>query len=88
MPSAEVTIVDEVGLHARPAARFVKTAAGFADTTVTVRNGERSANAASLVQVLKLEAGQGDVVVLEAEGEHADEALAALVGLLEGDESG
>lgn len=84
MPSTEVTILDEVGLHARPAAMFVKTAAGFGDTSVTVRKGDRSANAASLVQVLKLEAGQGDVVVIEAEGAHAEEALASLAELLQG----
>ena len=81
MPSTEVTITDEVGLHARPAARFVKLAMGF-PAAITVSRGERTADAKSLVQVLQLEAGKGSVVTLEAEGDAADDALTALAALL------
>ena len=78
---AEITLTNEVGLHARPAATFVKRAAGY-ESTVTVRRDDREANAASLLQVLKLEAGQGATVVIEAEGPDEDAAVAELVELL------
>lgn len=76
-----VEIVHEVGLHARPAAQFVKAAGGFT-AQVTVRRGERTANARSLLQVLKLEAGQGAEVVIEADGPDAEDAVATLTGML------
>jgi phosphocarrier protein HPr len=77
MPTIEVTITDEVGLHARPAARFVKTAMRF-DADISVANGDRRADAKSLVQVLQLEANRGTTVTIDADGDDADEALAAL----------
>jgi phosphotransferase system HPr (HPr) family protein len=76
-----VVIVDEVGLHARPAAAFVKLAGRF-DADITVRCGERSANAKSILSVLTLEAGKGSEIELEAEGEDAQQAVDALVDLL------
>ena len=84
MPSTEITITDDVGLHARPAARFVKLAMSF-PMDIKVARGERKADAKSLVQVLQLEAGKGAIVTLEAEGEGADEAIAALGELLTSD---
>lgn len=83
MPTIEIVLTDPVGLHARPAARFVRLAATF-EAAITVRNGDRVADAASLLQVLQLEASQGTRLVVEAEGSDADQALAALAGLLEG----
>lgn len=78
----EITITSEVGLHARPAGAFVKRAAGY-DSTITVSHGDRSADASSLLQVLKLEAGRGATVVIEADGPDEQEAVAGLVELLE-----
>jgi phosphocarrier protein HPr len=83
MPMREITITDEVGLHARPAARFVKLATSFT-ADITVSKGERSANAKSLVEILQLEAGQGSIVVIEAQGDDAEEALESLVSQLDG----
>lgn len=80
-----VEIVHEVGLHARPAAQFVKAAGGF-EAQVTVRHGERTANAKSLLQVLKLEAGQGAEVVVEAQGADAEDAVVTLTGMLRASE--
>lgn len=77
MPSIEVTVTDPVGLHARPAARFVRTAMRFSSDITVVRD-DRRADAKSLVAVLQLEAGQGTRIQLEAEGEDADAALDAL----------
>lgn len=77
MPSFTHTITDEVGLHARPAAVFVRTAAGFA-AAITVTRDDRSADAKSLLEVLQLEAGEGVTITVTAEGDDADAALDAL----------
>jgi phosphotransferase system HPr (HPr) family protein len=84
MAQRRVTIADEVGLHARPAAKFVQAAARFA-SDIKVRKADRSADAKSMIEVLTLEAGKGDEIVLEATGADADAAVQALVTLLEGD---
>lgn len=83
MATATVVIADKVGLHARPAAKFVQLAGGFG-SDIVVRRGDRSADAKSMIEVLTLEAGQGDEIALEATGDAADAALQALVVLLEG----
>ena len=83
MARTELDITDPVGLHARPAAKFVKLAGTFA-ADVTVHHGDRSADAASLLQVLQLEAGSGAHVTIEATGDDAEEAVAALAELLTG----
>ena len=77
MPSFTHTIEDEVGLHARPAAMFVRAAGGFT-ADITVARDDRTADAKSLLEVLQLEAGRDAVVTVTAEGPDADEALAAL----------
>ena len=82
MASFTHTIEDEVGLHARPAAIFVRTAAGFA-ADITVTRDDRTADAKSLLEVLQLEAGKGSVVTVTAEGDDADAAVEALRGVLE-----
>ena len=81
MPSFEHRITDSVGLHARPAAEFVRTAAGFA-ADVRVVLGDREADAKSLLEILQLQAGSGATIVVTAEGADADAALAALAGVL------
>lgn len=83
MPTFEHRITDEVGLHARPAAEFVRTAAGFAaDIRITCE--DREADAKSLLEVLQLQAGNGATIVISAEGDDADAAIAALTTVLTG----
>lgn len=77
MPAFTHTIEDEVGLHARPAAVFVRTAAGFA-ADITVTRDDRTADAKSLLEVLQLEAGRGAVITVTAEGDDAEAAVTAL----------
>lgn len=79
---AEVRLTNDVGLHARPAAIFVRKAAGY-ESKIRVRRDDREADAASLLQVLKLEAGHGATIIVEAEGEDEEQAVAELVELLE-----
>lgn len=81
MASTELRITDAVGLHARPAARFVKAAAGFV-SSVTVTHEHRTADAKSLLEILQLEAGNGAQIVIEATGDDEEEALRVLSGML------
>ncbi len=77
MPEVTLMIKNKVGLHARPAALFVQTASRF-KSTITVKKGDASANAKSILHVLTLGAGNGSVITVFAEGEDADQALKAL----------
>ncbi len=84
MPKTEVIVQHEVGLHARPAAAFVKMAAGF-PCDITVRNvtaGTPPVNAKSILSVLTLGVNQGHAIEIETSGEQAEEALAALEQLV------
>jgi phosphotransferase system HPr (HPr) family protein len=83
MASIEVTVVDEVGLHARPAALFVRLAKTF-ESKIVMRKGDREANAKSILRVLTLEARQGDVLQIDADGDDAGEAVQRLHDLLVG----
>ncbi|PZU53251.1 MAG: phosphoenolpyruvate--protein phosphotransferase, partial [Brevundimonas sp.] len=69
------------GLHARPAARIAACAKGF-DARVTLRLGERRADAASLVALMGLGVRDGDELKLEASGRQAAEALEAVRALI------
>jgi phosphotransferase system HPr (HPr) family protein len=80
MPEVKLEIKNEVGLHARPAALFVQTANKF-QSAITVKNGDLSANAKSILHILTLGAEQGSVITVSAEGEDAEQALQALIEL-------
>ncbi len=81
MVERETVVGPEEGLHARPAARFVKTAKQFSSEIVVIK-GEREANAKSSLKIMTLGAKKGDKIVVRAEGEDAEEAVNALVGLI------
>jgi phosphotransferase system HPr (HPr) family protein len=83
MPVTEtsVTITNKVGLHARPAALLVQTAALFR-SQIRVQCREKDANAKSIMGILKLGAGSGDTLLLRAEGEDAEEAISTLADLI------
>jgi phosphocarrier protein len=81
MAERTVTIGNEVGLHARPAALFVK-AATETGLDVQVVKGDRVADARSLLSLLTLDVRQGDAIVLRAEGDGADAALDSLATFL------
>lgn len=83
----ELEIVNEHGLHARPAALFVQTAARF-QSAVTLQNlgktPARDVNAKSIMDVLTAGINRGTRVRITAEGEDASQAIAALQTLVEG----
>ena len=78
-------IRNRLGLHARPAARFVRTASGFeADVTVSnITTGQGPASARSLNALATLGVRRGNEVLVRASGPDAEEALAALQELAE-----
>ena len=85
MAEAEVEVRNPSGLHARPAATFVRAAAGFAaDVTITnlSRHGERSASAKSVLAVMGLAVARGHRLRIAADGPDADAALARLTQLV------
>ena len=82
MAQRTVVVASTSGLHARPAALFVKAAAGT-PVPVRLRVGERpSVDARSILAVLAQKVRQGPEVILEADGEGAEAALDALAALL------
>jgi len=76
-----VTIVNRRGLHARAAARFVKTAERF-KAEVTVVRKESSVSGLSIMGLMMLAAAPGSTIELRASGEEAQAALDALVKLV------
>jgi len=77
----EVEILNELGLHARPAAEFVRAVQKFT-CEVTICKDEERFSASSILEVLSANLDCGARVVLEAEGEDAEEALNRLAELL------
>lgn len=80
MITTNVTIVNRLGLHARAASRLVNCASGFAAEIEIVR-GTRSVNAKSIMGVLTLAAGLGTELVVQADGDDAQQALDAVAAL-------
>ena len=76
-----VTVIHRQGLHARPAALFVKVAKDFS-CRVTVKKGRRSVDGKSIMGLLTLAAKQGARISVVAEGADAHEALEQLCRLL------
>ena len=77
-----VTIANKNGLHARPAAEIVKTAAKFKSDITLVRD-ELEVNGKSIMGVMMLAAEYGAQLVLRADGSDAEEAVGALAKLIE-----
>ena len=81
MPSAELLIVNKLGLHARASARLTQVASGFQSEVWLSRSGRR-VNAKSIMGVMMLAAGKGTSITVEAEGADAEAALAAIRALV------
>jgi phosphocarrier protein HPr len=80
--SRQVTIINPQGLHARPADLFARLANRFAAKIEVIKDGQR-ANGKSILDILMLAAVHGSRLTIEANGGDAQEAVDALVGLLE-----
>lgn len=83
MPLCRVTIINKLGLHARAAAKFVGTACQFDCMVYIGHNLETLVNGKNIMAVMMLAACQGTALYLQTEGKQADEALQALICLIE-----
>jgi phosphocarrier protein len=81
MPSRELTVANKLGIHARPAAQFVKTASRFKAVIRVEKDGEE-VDGKSIMGLMMLAAGHGSVLNIVAEGADAEDALSALEALV------
>jgi phosphocarrier protein len=77
----QATIVNKLGLHARPSAALTQTATRF-KAEVFLTKGGRRVNGKSIMGVMMLAAARGAVLTLEADGPDEEAALAALSALI------
>ncbi|ALZ83776.1 MULTISPECIES: HPr family phosphocarrier protein [Pseudomonas] len=82
MPAQQITIINKLGLHARAAAKFVGVAGRYPASVRVGRSGEPPVDGKSIMAVMMLAAGKGTVLQLETEGEQSDEAMRALIELI------
>lgn len=84
MKSIQVVVTDPVGLHARPAALFVKLANSFSSyiSVCNVSTSGKLANAKSILSVLTCGVKQGDQIEIKAEGADESQAVEALEKLI------
>ncbi|MBR2847454.1 MAG: HPr family phosphocarrier protein [Clostridia bacterium] len=82
MYSRDVTVNNQVGLHARPATFFIQKANTF-ESSVWVEKEERKVNAKSLLGVLSLGIVQGTSITVIANGPDEKEAVDGLIDLIE-----
>ena len=81
MLNKEIEIINKLGLHARAAAKLVSCASGYQSDVHLLRNGQR-VNGKSIMGVMMLAANQGTILELEVNGRDEDQALQALIALI------
>ncbi|HZL14131.1 MAG TPA: HPr family phosphocarrier protein [Verrucomicrobiae bacterium] len=77
----ELTVVNKLGIHARPAALFVKTANRFACDIFVEKDGEKI-NGKSIMGLMMLAAGPGSKLTIHANGADATQAIAEIEALM------
>ena len=77
-----ITIINRLGLHARAASKFVNVTNRYT-SRINVANAGKVVNGKSIMSVMLLAATQGTELLLEVDGEDEEEALQAIVGLIE-----
>ena len=87
MPTIEkvLTVANKKGLHARPAALFVSLVEKY-DVTATLSKDEEKVNGKSIMGILMLGAEKGSSIIIEADGDDAEGALAALEKIISNEE--
>ncbi|WP_285702297.1 HPr family phosphocarrier protein [Microtetraspora sp. NBRC 16547] len=81
MAERKVTVMSEVGLHARPAATFVQTAVQAPFDVTVAKFGVPPVSAKSILSVLALDVRQGETIVISADADGADELLDRLAAI-------
>jgi phosphocarrier protein HPr len=82
MTSQAVTVVNQLGMHARAAAKFVHVATRY-QSRVRVARDAREMDGKSIMGILLLAAARGSTITITAEGDDERDAVVALVGLVE-----
>jgi len=77
----EFVVINKLGIHARPAALFVKTANRFSCDIFVEKDGEK-VNGKSIMGLMMLAAGPGSKLIIHANGADASKALAEIEGLI------
>lgn len=80
--TVELQVLNELGLHARPASEFVRCAMRFRTTTIRLHKEGQTFVASSILEVLSAELDHGSVFTLEADGPEAEAALEAFTALM------
>ena len=81
MAERRVTIINDLGLHARAAAKFVKLAQRFSANVKVAKDGQQ-VSGSSILGLMMLAAGPGDEIAISAEGSDAVEAVDTLADLV------
>ncbi|MFW5827204.1 MAG: HPr family phosphocarrier protein [Alkalispirochaeta sp.] len=81
MQEITVSVTNETGLHSRPADLFVRTAKCY-ESAITVRKGEKTADAKNIIKVILLNVSQGTEISIQADGPDEDDALQDLQTLI------
>lgn len=76
-----MTIINNLGLHARAAAKFVTIASEF-DATIQVSRNDRTVNGKSIMGIMMLAAAKNTEIIVAAEGEDAQQALDTIESLI------
>lgn len=82
MTQRDVTITNNIGLHARPATFFIQKANSF-KSSIWIEKDDRKVNAKSLLGVLSMGIAQGMTITLVADGQDENTAIDALVELVQ-----
>ena len=82
MQKKTITIINKLGLHARAAAKFVQTAAGF-DCDINITHNGKKVNGKSIMGIMMLAASKGSTIEIAAAGTDEKTALARLEQLIQ-----
>ncbi len=77
-----VKIVNDIGLHARPASLFIQEAIRYS-SDIEVVKGDKKYNGKSIMGILSMGAAKGEEVIIRAIGDDEEEAVNALASLIE-----
>lgn len=82
MKTFNSTIIDELGIHARPAGMLVKTAKEL-DSEITIKKGDKTAGALKLMMIMGLGVKKGDTVVVTIDGDDEEKSYTAMKDFFE-----
>jgi len=81
--TCEVTVLNDNGLHMGPSSKIAQLAQSFRCEVTLSRNGGEPVDAKSMIDLLTLAAEKGTVLLIQAEGDDAEEALSSMSLLFE-----